>query len=104
MMKSNCTYPGVDINSDHVLLMIKVKLEMKCKSRKVCYDLERLGDENTRTLYNVEIQNRYDALSVEDDQINDARYQSEEEIIDKEWLKFKSSVEVPMKEVLPGKS
>lgn len=68
------TYPGADINSDHdlVLLNMKIKLKMKKSTTKprIKFDLEKLKDPEIEELFQAQFGGRFAALSLLDNDIN----------------------------------
>lgn len=59
------TRPGIDSNTDHVLLVAKLRLKaLKQQKRKgpTRYDLDKLSENNTREEFQLDIHNRFTAL------------------------------------------
>ena len=64
-IKNAYTYPGADINSDHILLVMKMKLKLKIphkNNRQEKADLQLLKKEDIQAQYAIEVKNRYDIL------------------------------------------
>ena len=64
------TYPGADINSNHIpviaTISLKLKKAVKAKSSGL-YDTDLLGEKKRLTdQFNVEVQNRFSSLQTED--------------------------------------
>ena len=63
------TYPGADMNSDHCLLVSKVKVKLKIVKKKILreqQDLDQLKDGEIRRRYAVDVNNRFSALNNEE--------------------------------------
>ena len=62
------TYPGADINSDHnpvkAHVNIKLKSTSSVKKQQAQFDLEYLKMDVVRQRYNIEVKNKYEALSM----------------------------------------
>ena len=62
-IKNAYTYPSADINSDHILLVMKMKLKIPHKNnRQERADLQLLKKEDIQAQYAIEVKNRYDIL------------------------------------------
>ena len=100
-VKTTFTYPGADIFSDHVLLIMKLKLRLKLpkKTKKVeHWNLEMLRDDDVRNRYNIEVVNMYNMLR------NEAEDQSSMvDDVDNQWNNLKLSIEKGLEEALPKK-
>ena len=98
-IKNVQTYPGADVNSDHCLLVAKMKLRLKIpkkSTRKMQVDLNALKEEETRKAYAVEVKNRYNILRNEE-----MEQLPEESEIEQEWRCIKQSIKQAAEEVLP---
>ena len=65
------TYPGADVGSDHSLLMAKIQVQLKIPKRKMMAeqkDLDCLKTEEMKQRYAVEVNNKYEALLMEEDE------------------------------------
>jgi hypothetical protein len=99
-IKNAYTYPGADINSDHILLVMKMKLKLKIphrKNRQEKADLQLLKIEDIRTQYTIDVKNRYDILLKEepDQSINHT------ETIDRQWRCLKGGIKQALAETVP---
>lgn len=57
--------PGVDHDTDHILVQTKIRLKTyKCQAKKITakHDIEKLDDENTRLEYTVATENKFEIL------------------------------------------
>ena len=96
------TYPGADINSDHIPVVMKLNIKLKkLEKPKVRdqIDLELLKEESYKKKYNVEIRNAYSRLS------NQTLEQTPEDQIEveKTWGIIKESLNTSLRAVLPSK-
>ena len=92
------TYQGADINSDHSLLVSKMKFRLKkIEKRKIKeqYNLDMLKQDNIQKQYAVEVRNRFNALLCEESVQSD---NGDESRIEKKWKCFKESVHEATKE------
>ena len=93
----NCnTYPGADINSDHCLLVMKVRVKLKIPkkaSREIQADLNMLKNPQINAAYNEIIQNRFSVLDIEDVEQN--------EEIDRMWMELKEGVKSAIEAAVP---
>ena len=57
---------GADVGSDHQLVIAKIKLKLKKQNLKVSnirkYDIEKLKNPRTKTMFSIELKNRFQAL------------------------------------------
>ena len=101
-VKNVFTYPGADVNSDYVLLVIKMKVRLKSKKQtvsKACLQLDLLRDDTIRGEYNVQVFKKYQLLRNEDvDQSLDSIV-----AIDKQFENLKESLHHGLEETLPKK-
>ena len=91
-LKDVRTKRGADVNSDHVLLLAKVKLSLRAKKMKVerrKLDVKRLRDEKVRDEFSLEIYNRFEVLMDED-----------VEDIDSYWMEYRDAVKETGEKVL----
>ena len=67
-IKQAKTYPGADINSDHnpVVVNINMKLKRTNETRSEQLELNLLKEEAYKNKYNVEVQNIYERLCIEE--------------------------------------
>jgi len=62
------SYRGADVASDHYLVMARIKVKLKARSvtknatKQPGFNVIQLKDEEVHTRYNVELQNRFEAL------------------------------------------
>ena len=57
-IKNAFTYPGADINSDHILLVMKMKLKIPCLyNRQKKADVKLLKKEDIQAQYAIEVTN-----------------------------------------------
>lgn len=95
------TYPGADMNSDHCLLVCKIKVKLKIVKKKILreqQDLDQLKDEEFKTRYAVEVNNRFSSLNNEEkEQLEDR------EKLENKWNNFRDSILGATKELLPVK-
>jgi len=93
----NChTYPGADVNSDHCLLVMKVKIKLKIPkkpSREIKADLNMLKNPDVNNAFNAIIQNRFNALEHEDIE--------QREEIDRMWNELRDGVKNAIETVVP---
>ena len=96
------TYPGADINSDHIPVVMKLKIKLKKMEKpkvREQFDLQLLKEENYKKEYNVEIRNAYSKLS------NQTIEQTPEDQndVEKKWGIIKESLNTSLRTVLPNK-
>ena len=98
------TYPGADINSDHnpvkAHVNIKLKSTSSVKKQQAQFDLEYLKMDVVRQRYNIEVKNKYEALSMIS-QEQETPIKIEQEIKTK-WEKFRDSAKHGLN-ILPRK-
>ena len=76
------TYPGADINSDHIPVICKLKIKLKASIKSKLdtkLDLDVLKEERTKAQFSIEVNNYYDMLTQEEEE------QTPEEEIDTIW-------------------
>ena len=62
-------YPGADINSDHNPVVVKINIKLKrtnARKRRQQLELNLLKEETCKNKYNVEVQNIYERLCIEE--------------------------------------
>ena len=65
MVTNTRTYPGADCTSDHVPLVIDVRLRLKKpkkKKQKPKINLKMSNDKRIENLYSISVRNKYDVL------------------------------------------
>ena len=102
-VKNVKTYPGADINSDHCLLLAKLRIKIK-KVRKstktIKYNIDLLKERDYKTRFSVEVKNQFDVLMTEDiPQVEDDTLE-----IEREWECLKNGIKEAERKVLPKKS
>ena len=68
-IKQAKTYPGADMNSDHNPVVVKVNMKLKrtnAANRSEQLELNLLKEETYKNKYNVEVQNIYERLCIEE--------------------------------------
>ena len=64
------SFRGADCDSDHYLVVAKVKIRLSTPKKKVTktmkFDIEKLKDENVRREYQIELQNRFEMIGEEE--------------------------------------
>ena len=96
------TYPGADINSDHIPVVMKLKIKLKKMEKpkvREQFDLQLLKEENYKKEYNVEIRNAYSKLS---NQTIEQTPEDQNEV-EKKWGIIKESLNTSLRTVLPNK-
>ena len=86
-MKYAKTYPGADIDSDHIPVICKLKINLKVPTKPKLdaqLDMDVLREEKSKTQFSIEVNNYYDVLAEEE--------QTPEEEIDTIWGHMKKSV------------
>ena len=89
------TYTGADINSDHILLVMKMKLKIPHRNnRQEKADLQLLKKEDIQAQYAIEVKTWYDLLLREkpDQSINHT------ETIDRQWRCLKGGIKQTLAE------
>ena len=102
-VKSTCTYPGADINSDHCLLIMKLKHRMKTNMKiasKRHMNLNLLSNETIKNAYSIAVNNRYEILSNEDIVQED---EGVAEDVNQQYENIKSSIIHGLEETVPKK-
>ena len=101
----NCrTYPGADINSDHVPVVCKMKLKLKKVKRKKSepkLDLLYLKNKDNAMQFQIEVKNRFTMLVEE----NEEQRGMEDSIADIKtlWNNFKTAITETQQKLLPRK-
>ena len=99
-VKQAKTYPGSDISSAHIPVIVKMKIQLKKLNKtngKQQFDFSLLKNNSYAARYNIEIRNRFDALHIEE-----LEHQfDEEEHIEDIWGKVKESIITTTKGLLP---
>ena len=96
------SYPGADINSDHIPVVMKLKIKLKKMEKpkvREQFDLQLLKEENYKKEYNVEIRNAYSKLS---NQTIEQTPEDQNEV-EKKWGIIKESLNTSLRTVLPNK-
>ena len=96
-------YLGVDINSDHNLVVIKLKVKLKKMQKtqgREHLNLDLLRENNYTRRYNIEIRNQYDILEQEECEQSPT---DQNEYIEMEWAKIKNTIQNAMKTTLTNK-
>ena len=96
------TYPGADITSDHNPVVMKLKIKLKkvqTKKRQGQLNLDMLKEEN-RSRFNVAIQNKFDALNVEEQE----QAPDSVDTVQRKWDYVKNALHRTAQEILPRKS
>ena len=65
------TYPGADINSDHIPVICKLKIKLKAPIKSKLdakLDLDVLKEERTKAQFSIEVNNYYDMLTQEEEE------------------------------------
>ena len=68
-IKQAKTYPGADTNSDHISVVVKINMILKrtnATKRNELLELNLLKGDTYKIKYNVELQNIYDRLCIEE--------------------------------------
>ena len=96
-MRDVRSYRGADVASDHYLVMMRIKIKLKTRdnanSRKKqsAYNVIKLKDKEVHSRYNIELQNRFEALEwatdIEDEweTIKEVINHTAETVIGKRW-------------------
>jgi hypothetical protein len=95
-MKNCHTFPGADINSDHCLLMGKIKIQLKkpkTSEKRPVPDITKLKDSYVQAQYNIHVRNKYSPLAECEPKT--------EESINKSWKCLKESIHSAAESVLP---
>ena len=79
---------GADVNSDHYMLLSKVKLKLlgvnKNKRCRKVYDINRLKSHEVRKSFSIELKNRFAALA-------DIEYETDHDLVECSWKRIKES-------------
>ena len=68
-IKQTKTYPGADMNSDHNPVVVKINMKLKrtnATKRSEQFEFNLLKEETYKYKYNVEVQNIYERLCIEE--------------------------------------
>ena len=96
--KNAYIYPSADINSDHILLVMKMKLKIPHKNnRHEKADLQLLKKEDIQAQNAIEVKNRYDILLREEP--DQSIFHTE--TIDRQWLCLKGGFKQALTETVP---
>jgi len=98
-------YLGVDINSDHNLVVIKLKVKLKKMQKtqereREHLNLDLLRESNYKSRCYIEIRNQYDILEQEECEQSPT---DENKYVEREWAKIKNTIKNTMKITLPNK-
>ena len=97
-VKSVKTYHGADVGSDHVPVVMSIRLRLKklARGRKTTRrNLEILRDEDIRQTFSIKPNNRYEELMCEEPM------QLDDQMIESVWKNLKSSIEEVVEEMIP---
>ena len=100
------TYPGTDMNSDHNPVVIKINMKFKrtnATKRSEQLELNLLKEETYKNKYNVEVQNIYERLCIEEteQQPDNGCFNNQ---CDKKWTTVKQPIKSSLNAVLPRKA
>ena len=88
---------GADVNSDHYMLLTKVKLKLlrvnKNKRCRKVYDINRLKSHEVRKSFSIELKNRFAALA-------DIEYETDHDLVECSWKRIKESYTDTAKKLL----
>jgi len=94
------TYPGADIGSDHVPVIMKIEIKLKIPKRKsakpIKYNISELLKEDIQEKYAIEVKNKYESLMELEEEENEAQHQ-----IEKQWRCFQEAISKSNEAVLP---
>jgi len=97
------TYPGADIGSDHVPVVMKMKIKLKIPKSKLQkttrYNTTVLKEEGMREKYAVEVKNRYEVLM----NMEEEKATTKEETVDKQWESIKKAISEANEAMIPQK-
>ena len=105
-VKQAKTYPGADINSDHNPVVVKIIVKLKKTNetkRSEQLDLNLLREEIYKNRYNVEVQNTYERLCIEETE-QQPDNECFDDQCDKKWNTVKQSIKASLNAVLPRKA
>ena len=105
-IKEAKTYPGADTNSDHIPVVVKINMKLKrtnATKRSEQLELNLLKGETYKIKYNVEVQNIYERLCIEEteQQPNNGSFNNQ---CDKKWTTVKQSIKSSLNAVLLRKA
>ena len=105
-IKQAKTYPGADMNSDHNPVVVKINMKLKrtnATKRTEQLELNLLKEETYKNKYNVEEQNIYERLCIEEaeQQPDNGSFNNQ---CDKKWTTVKQSIKSSLNAVLPRKA
>ena len=100
------TYPGADINSDHNPVVVKINMKLKrtnATKRSEQLELNLLKEETYKSKYNVEVQNIYERLCIEEteQQPDNGSFNNQ---CHQKWTTVKQSIKSSLNTVLPRKA
>ena len=104
-IKQAKTYPGADMNSDHNPVVVKINMKLKrtnATKRSEQLELNLLKEETYKSKYNVEVQNIYERLCIEEteQQPDNGSFNNQ---CDQKWTTVKQSIKSSLNAVLPRK-
>ena len=105
-IKQAKTYPGPDMSSDHNPVVVKINMKLKrtnSTKRSEQLELNLLKEETYKNKYNVEVQNIYERLCIEEteQQPDNGSFNNQ---CDKKWTIVKQSIKSSLNAVLPRKA
>ena len=105
-IKQAKTYPGADMNSDHNPVVVKINMKLKrtnATKRSEQLELNLLKEETYKNKYNVEVQNIYERLCIEEteQQPDNGSCNSQ---CNKKWTTVKQSIKSSLNAALPRKT
>ena len=105
-IKQAKTYPGADMNPDHNPVVVKINMKLKrtnATKRGDQLELKLLKEETYKNKYNVEVQNIYERLCIEEteQQPDNGSFKNQ---CDKKWTTGKQSIKSSLNAVLPRKA
>ena len=105
-IKQAKTYPGADMNSDHNPVGVKINMKLKktnATKRSEQLELNLLKEETYKYKYNVEVQNNYERLCIEETEQQPYNGSFDNQC-DKKWTAVKQSIKSSLNAVLPRKA
>ena len=105
-IKQAKTYPGSDMNSDHNPVNVKINMKLKrtnATKRSEQLEMNLLKEETYKNKYNVEVQNIYERLCIEEteQQPDNGSFNNQ---CDQKWTTVKQSIKSSLNAVLPRKA
>ena len=96
------TYPGADVDSDHIHVVCKIKIKLKAtkvKKGSKAKDYIILKDERSRMQFSVSIRNKYESLLVEEfEQEPECEIEKSEKLWEVLKIHYARDEEIPKKE------